>query len=65
MAHYDNERELEVKHDIKDVDMSDYTNEQWFNELRSYLTDVIGMNKAQLKAEFNKRFPDLLVRDLF
>jgi hypothetical protein len=65
MSHYDNERELEIKHDIKNVDMSDYTNEQWFNELRSYLTDVMGMNKAQLKAEFDKRFPDLLVRDLF
>ena len=24
------ERELEIKHDIKDVDMPDYTNEQWF-----------------------------------
>lgn len=62
--HYDNERELEVKHDIKDVDMTDYTNEQWFDELRAYLTDVMGMNKKQLKAEFNKRFPDLLVKDL-
>lgn len=65
MAHYDDERELEVKHDIKNVDMSGYTNEQWFNELLAYLTDVMGMNKAQLKAEFDKRFPDLLVRDLF
>ena len=65
MAHYDNERELEIKHDIKDVDMSGYTNEQWFNELRAYLTDVMGMNAVQLKAEFDKRFPDLLVRDLF
>jgi len=62
---YDNERELEVKHDIKDIDMTDYTNEQWFNELREYLTDVMGMNKKQLKAEFDKRFPDLLVKDLF
>ena len=60
----DNERELEVKHDIKDVDMTDYTNEQWFDELRAYLTDVIGVNKKQLKAEFDKRFPDLLVKDL-
>ena len=65
MAHYDDERELEVKHDIKNVDMSGYTNEQWFNELLAYLTDVMGMNKAELKAEFDKRFPDLLVRDLF
>jgi len=60
----DNERELEVKHDIKNIDMTDYTNEQWFNELRAYLADVMGMNKKQLKAEFNKRFPDLLVKDL-
>jgi len=62
--HYDNERELEVKNDIKGVNMTDYTNEQWFDELRTYLTDVMGMNKKQLKAEFNKRFPDLLVKDL-
>ena len=65
MAHYDDEREMEDKHEIEDVDMSDYTNEQWFDELQAYLTDVMGMNKAQLKAEFDKRFPDLLVRDLF
>lgn len=62
--HYDNERELEVKYDIKDVDMTDYTNEKWFNELRVYLTDVMRMNKKNLKAEFYKRFPGLLVRDL-
>ena len=63
--YYDQEREAEIKHEGKDVDMSGYTNEQWFNELRGYLTDVMGMNKAQLKAEFDKRFPELLVRDLF
>ena len=62
--HYDQERESEIKHEGKDVDMSGYTNEQWFNELRGYLTDVMGMNKAQLKTEFDKRFPELLVRDL-
>ena len=33
----DSETELEIKHDIKDVDMSDYTNEQWFNEIYDYL----------------------------
>ena len=60
----DSETELEIKHDIKDFDMSDYTNEQWFNELRDYLKDVIGMNASQLKAEFDKRFPELLPRDL-
>ena len=64
MAHHDDERELEIKHDIKDVDMSDYTNEQWFNELRAYLKDVMGMNHGQMKTEFDKRFPDLLIRDL-
>ena len=63
--HYDNERELKVKHDIKDVDMSDYTNEMWFIELKKYLVDVLSMNEKQLKQEFDKRFPELLVRDLF
>ncbi len=57
--------EAEIKLEMTDVDMSGYTNEQWFNELRAYLTDVMGMNAAQLKAEFDKRFPELLVRDLF
>ena len=57
--------DIETKHEMSNVDMSDYTNEMWFNELRAYLTDVIGMNKAQIKAEFDKRFPELLPRDLF
>ena len=67
MSHYHPEdfEHLEDKHEIRDVDMSGYTDEQWFNELRAYLTDVMGMNKAQIKDEFDKRFPDLLVRDLF
>mgnify|MGYP003661925544 CR=1 FL=1 len=56
--------DIEAKHEMKDVTMSDYTNEMWFNELRAYLADVIGMNKAQIKDEFDKRFPELLVRDL-
>ena len=52
-----NQCEAEIKLEMADVDMSGYTNEQWFNELRAYLTDVIGMNTAQLKAEFYKSFP--------
>ena len=57
--------EDEIKLEMTDVDMSGYTNEQWFNELRAYLTDVMGMNAAQLKNEFDSRFPELLPRDLF
>lgn len=67
MSHYHpgDFEHLEDKHEVRDVDMSGYTDEQWFNELRAYLTDVMGMNKAHIKDEFDKRFPDLLVRDLF
>jgi hypothetical protein len=65
MSVHDDERELEIKHDITTVDMSDYTNKQWFNGLRAYLKDVMGMDHAQMKAEFDKRFPELLVKDLF
>ncbi|QDP67518.1 MAG: hypothetical protein Unbinned5350contig1004_25 [Prokaryotic dsDNA virus sp.] len=60
----ENETELEIKHDIKDIDMSGYTDEQWFNEIKAYMKDVMGANQVQIKAEFDKRFPDLLVRDL-
>ena len=59
--HYDPEREAE----LEGIDMSDYTNEKWFIELKAYLVDVMGMNEKQLKQEFDKRFPDLLMRDLF
>jgi hypothetical protein len=85
MAHYDDERELEIKHDIKTVDMSDYTNEQWFNEIYDYLELIMtpadpkppekpltdegkvkqkARVKELIKIEFDKRFPDLLVKDL-
>ena len=87
MSHYDDEREkeLEVKHDIKNVDMSGYTNEQWFNEMYDYLELIMTPSdpvptakpltkegkasqkarvKELIKAEFDKRFPQLLVRDL-
>jgi hypothetical protein len=57
--------DIETKHEMSTVDMSDYTNEKWFNELQAYLKDVMGMNHAQMKAEFDKRFPELLVKDLF
>ena len=65
--HYDPDdfKHLEEKHEIKNIDMSDYTNEQWFIGIREYLIEVMGMNSAQVKEEFDKRFPDLLVRDLF
>ena len=67
MSHYHPEdfAHLEEKHEMKDVDMTGYTNEQWFNEIRAYLKEVMGANEAQIKAEFDKRFPGLLVRDLF
>ena len=85
MDNYDDERELEVKHEMKDVDMSDYTNEQWFNEMYDYLELIMTPEdpkppkpeltkegkanqkarvKELIKAEFDKRFPQLLVRDL-
>ena len=61
--HYDEQREN--VHELKEVDMSDYTNEMWFVELKKYLVDVMGMNEKQLKQEFDKRFPELLMKDLF
>lgn len=65
--HYDEQREeeLETKYEMKNIDMSNYTDEQWFISIREYLIEVMGMNNEQVKAEFDKRFPDLLVRDLF
>ena len=67
MSHYhpDDFKHLEEKHEITNVDMTGYTNEMWFIELKKYLVDVHGMNEKQLKQEFDKRFPELLVRDLF
>ncbi len=67
MSHYhpDDFKHLEEKHEITNVDMTGYTNEMWFIELKKYLVDVHGMNEKQLKQEFDKRFPGLLVRDLF
>lgn len=44
--------------------MTHYTNKMWFDEIRSYLIDVIGMNDDQVRVEFEKRFPELLAGDL-
>ena len=65
--HYDLEREkeFEVKRELKDIDTSHYTNQFWYDEMCNYLVNVTGMNKKQVKAEFDKRFPELLVQDLF
>ena len=78
--------ELEAKHEMSNVDMSDYTNEQWFNEMYDYLELIMtpadpkppekpltvegkAKQKARvkelIKIEFDKRFPGLLVKDLF
>jgi hypothetical protein len=62
--HYDNERELEVKHEIKDINMTHYTKQMWFDEIKDYLVNVMGMNESQVKKEFDTRFPDLLDRGL-
>lgn len=62
--HYDEFRELEVKHELKDIDMSHYTKQMWFDEIKVYLVDVMGMNEKQVKNEFDTRFADLLNRGL-
>lgn len=35
--------------------MTHYTNQMWFDELNDYLTNVMGMNAAQVKQEFYRR----------
>ena len=59
--HYDPEdfEHLEIKHEIKDVDMSHYTNERYSSEIKEYLINVHGMNDSQLAYEMEKHFPDL------
>lgn len=74
----DNERELELE--MKDVDMSGYSNEMWFNEIYEYLENIFtpkqpkspeslarqnALVKKKIQDEFDKRFPELLIRDLF
>lgn len=61
--HYDPE-DFEDKHDLQTVDMSHYTKEMWFDEIKVYLVDVMGMNESQVKIEFDTRFADLLNRGL-
>ncbi len=41
--------------ELKDYDMTGYTNQMLFDELSAYLTDVMGMNAAQVKKEFYRR----------
>jgi len=47
--HYDEFRDLETKHELKDIDMSHYTKQMWFDEIKVYLVDVMGMNEKQVK----------------
>jgi len=62
--HYDELRELEIKHELKTIDMSHYTKQMWFDEIKVYLVDVMGMDESQVKIEFDTRFADLLNRGL-
>jgi hypothetical protein len=39
--HYHEQRELEVKHEMKKVDMSHYTKDMWFDEMEAYLTLIM------------------------
>ena len=48
------------EHDLIDIDMSHYTPQMWFDEIHHWLVSVMGMNQKQVKAEFDKRFPELL-----
>ncbi len=56
--------ELEIKHELETIDMSHYTNQRWYDEMTDYLVNVMSMNKKQVKAEFDRRFPELLSRGL-
>jgi hypothetical protein len=47
----------------EDVDMSHYTSQMWFDEIYCYLKDVMSMSDHQIKAEFEKRFPELLIKE--
>ena len=60
----DEREKLEVKHELETIDISHYTNQRWYDEMTDYLVNVMSMNKKQVKAEFDKRFPELLVRTL-
>ena len=54
----------EDKHEMQNVNMKHYTNQMWFDEIKVYLTDVMGMNEQQVKIEFDTRFPELLNQGL-
>ena len=63
--HYSDKYEEEAaKHELETIDMSHYTNQRWYDEMTDYLVNVMSMNKKQVKAEFDRRFPELLVRTL-
>ncbi len=66
MTHHYSDKYLEEaeKHELKTIDTSHYTNQFWYDEMCNYLVNVMGMNKKQVKAEFDRRFPELLVRTL-
>lgn len=51
--------------ELEDVDMSAYTDQQWFDELYAYLRDTMSMTDAQIKQEFETRFPELIQQKLF
>jgi len=59
--HYDEQRkaELVIKHDIKDIDMSHYTDEMYFDEIKEYLIKVFGMTENMVAYEIEKHFPQL------
>jgi len=64
--HYsdDDYEHLVIKHEIKDIKMDHYTKQMWFDEIKVYLVDVMGMNEKQVKKEFDTRFSELLSRGL-
>lgn len=51
--------EAEIKLEMTDVDMSGYTDEKYFTEIKEYLINVYGMNESQVAFEMEKHFPDL------
>jgi len=65
MHHHPEDYEhLVIKHEIKDIKMDHYTKQMWFDEIKVYLVEVMGMNEKQVKKEFDTRFSELLSRGL-
>ena len=56
--------DTEDDHELTDIDVSGYTVDYWFTNIKAYLIDVMGMNEKQVKQEFDTRFPELLVNEL-